>query len=116
MEEERTTYNYLVSWDMFGLDGLVNMTRAEQEHIIAVLAADDPKKVSRAHSNPLHYMLMRAKFNEQRNFEVYAFISELEEDVIEEMFKTDPQAIADAIRRVGKCLHGQRPRRNQVIK
>lgn len=114
MEEERTTYNYLVSWDMFGLDGLVNMTRAEQESMIAVLSADDPKKVP--HSNPLHYMLMRAKFNEQRNFEVYAFISELEEDVIEEMFKTNPQAIADAIRSVGKCLHGQRPRRNQVIK
>jgi hypothetical protein len=57
-------------------------------------------------SNPIQYMILRARFNEQRNYEIYTFHTSIkEEDLIRE-FEERPQVIVDAIRRVGKKLYG----------
>lgn len=98
-------------WDCYGLEGLVNVTVNQQQNLISILK-EEPVK----HSNPLQYMLLRARFNVQREYEIYVFESEFTDDELVEMFTDSPQVIVDAIRNVGKVLFdGRLKNRSRVI-
>jgi hypothetical protein len=97
-------------WDCYGLESLINVTINEQENIVAVL-----KEEKIRHSNPIQYMLLRARVNNQRNYEIYTFDSELLDDELRDLFSDDTQAIVDSIRRVGKVLFDSRDHRARVI-
>lgn len=92
-------YRYIVMWDCYGLESLINVTINEQENIVAVL-----KEEKIRHSNPIQYMLLRARVNNQRNYEIYLFDSKMLNDEIEELFQTDTQMIVDIIREIGTVL------------
>lgn len=108
--EQASLHQFLAVWDQLGLEYLNDLTRSEQNRIMGVLR-DEPIQ----HSNPLHYFLLRARFNTHRHYEIYRFESDLSEDEIRELFANDPQSIVDAIRRVGVCLYSDRVRDNQVV-
>ena len=101
---------FLVMWCNEGLETIINITRNEQENIISVLKDEGIR-----HTNPIQYMILRAKLNPQRHYEIYVFDSELGEDEIQSMFETSPQVIVDAIRRVGHQLYSDRETRKPVI-
>lgn len=103
-------YRYIVMWDCYGLESLINVTLNEQENILAVLR-EEPVK----YSNPLHHMLIRARVNYQRNYEIYTFDSELLDDELRDLFSDDTQSIVDSIREVGKVLFDGRDHRARVI-
>ena len=60
-------------------------------------------------------MILRAKVNGQRCYEIYAFDSELSEEDIRETFESDPQVMADAIRNVGHKFYSDRANKKQQV-
>jgi lipopolysaccharide assembly outer membrane protein LptD (OstA) len=86
-------------WDCYGLESLINVTINEQENIVAVLKEEKVR-----HSNPIQYMLLRARVNSQRHYEIYLFDSKMLDDEIEELFQSDTQTIVDVIREIGTVL------------
>ena len=112
---------FVVMWDMLGLESLINVTQIEKEHeqwekenIFRILK-DQDKTLKPAHV-PLEMMILRARCNSQRHYEIYAFDSELSEEDIRETFESDPQVMADAIRRVGHKFYSDRvDKKTQVI-
>lgn len=108
--DQAQSHEFLAVWDQLGLEYLEDLTPSEQNRIMSVLR-DEPIK----HSNPLHYFLLRARFNTHRHYEIYRFESEFSEDEIRELFANDPQSIVDAIRRVGVCLYSDRAREDQIV-
>jgi hypothetical protein len=94
---------FLISWCSDGLEAIINVSEKEREAIINVLK-DEPVEWK----NPIMYLILRARFNSQRHYEIYSFESELDQEQIIELFDNEPQTIVDAIRRVGTCLYDDR--------
>jgi len=107
-------------WDMNGLESLINVTQIEKEHKqwekenICRILKEEKTAVKPAHV-PLEMMIMRAKFNSQRHYEIYAFDSELSEQDISKTFETSPQVMVDAIRGIGHKFYSDRATKSAVI-
>lgn len=99
MSERSDTY--IIMWDSLGLEYIANVSAMERA------AIDDVLNDRVARTVPLNSLLMRARFNSQRHYEIYMVESELTEDEIIAHFDTDPQNIVDVIRRVGKKVFGE---------
>ena len=118
---KKKTTRFVAMWDMTGLECLINVTQIEKEHeqwekenIFRILK-DQDKTLKPAHV-PLEMMIMRARVNSQRCYEIYAFDSELSEQDIRETFEDSPQVIVDAIRNIGHKFYSDRAdKRQQVI-
>lgn len=101
---------FLVMWCNEGLETLINITKNERENIISVLK-DEPIQ----HTNPIQYMILRARFNPQRHYEIYVFDSVIDEEDIRSMFESSPQVIVNAIREIGHQLYSDRETKRSVI-
>ena len=118
---KKKTTRFVAMWDMTGLECLINVTKLDKEHeqwekenIFRILK-DQDKTIKPAHV-PLDMMILRARANSQRHYEIYAFDSELSEQDIRETFEDSPQVIVDAIRRIGHEFYSDRVvERLQVI-
>jgi hypothetical protein len=118
---KKKTTRFIAMWDMTGLECLINVTAIEKEHekwekenLFRILK-NQIKEVKPANV-PLDMMILRARVNSQRHYEIYTFESELSEKYIKETFSSDPQVIVDAIRDVGHELYSDRVlKKTQVI-
>jgi hypothetical protein len=108
--ENPKNQEFLVMWCTEGLETLINVTEAEQENIVAALKGE-----SIPHRNPIKHMILRARFNQQRHYEIYQFASEIDEVSILDMFENCPQVIVDAIRQVGHKLYSDRVEKKKLI-
>lgn len=100
---------FLLSWDMTGLEAVVNITMIEKGHVWEVLKnGANAKKPDLNHI--VNSILLRARYNQQRHYEVYTvwIDSSMDEDSIREMFDTDPQVSADLIRERGTKVYSDR--------
>ena len=112
---------FIAMWDMTGLECLINVTKIEKEHeqwekenLWRILKDQD--RTLKPANVPLDMMIMRARVNSQRCYEIYAFDSELSEEDIRETFEDSPQVIVDAIRNIGHKFYSDRAdKRQQVI-
>ncbi len=104
------SHTFLVMWDCYGLETLIDVTAREQENIINALRGEPVR-----HTNPIQMMILRARTNSQRFYEIYYFNSEISEQEILDMFEHDTQTIVDAIRRVGQSVYDGRETRQRVI-
>ena len=117
---KKKTTRFVAMWDMTGLECLINVTKLDKEHeqwekenIFRILK-DQDRTIKPAHV-PLNIMIMRARANSQRHYEIYAFDSELSEEDIREIFESDPQVMADAIRNVGHRFYSDRANKKQQV-
>ena len=112
-----TTNAYLVYWCEEGLESVIPITEYEQwdrDNTFRVLNDQEPL------TNPLNRMiqnmLLRARFNTQRHYELYAVDCEdgiTAEDIVQ-MFENAPQMAADTFRRLGHKLYGDRVEKNRI--
>jgi len=109
-QEITTVDTYIVMWDMYGLESLVNVSEGEREVLVSALKGEKIEW-----RNPMQYMILRARFNSQRCYEIYAFTSEIPKEDIIQMFKSTPQIAADTIRRIGQQLYSDRTDKKAVI-
>lgn len=115
-----TTNAYIFSWDMTGIDAIVPITQYEgidAENILRILK-DEPTERNPLNSI-LQMMIMRARANSHRHYEIYAIdcAFEINEKEWRTQWESDPQAMADLIRVRGEKIYSDRvDKAIQVIK
>ena len=98
---------------MLGLESLHNIDSAMRAHaaweklkIVAILKEEEypaePKGI------PLQLLLLRARVNDQRNYEIYEFTTKMTYEEVKSYFDSDPQVMADAIREIGYKVYSNR--------
>lgn len=95
MAKDRT---YICYFDCNGFEVLCDITDYENRLLLNMIAGET------LHKPPfdLQAMMLRARFNPQRDPEIWFFTSELDEKMLWKYAKEEPQALADAVRRCGK--------------
>ena len=120
---------FLLSWDMTGLETVLDLTmledlreQEEQHRILAILSdpeSNDPgDRTGIAVNRAVNSILLRARVNSQRHYEVYTIQTtpEITEQDMREMFEQSPQYAADLVRKRGNQLFSSRVnKRTQVI-
>lgn len=118
---------FIVSWDSTGLEACVDITdklsrseNFEKEKIFDLLKNPNVKPVNETQrdlNNLIHGMMLRAKFNPQRNYEIYILTATegIEREDIVGWFEASPQAAADRTREIGQKLYSDRRTQQAVI-
>jgi len=111
-EEESRPRTFCVMWDCHGLEAIGEVVDPALK-IWAVLAN---KPVPREDFNLMHWQ-MRAQYNTQRYYEIYAIgvDGSITQEDIQDMFDTDPQYAADLIRARGERIYGHRRTQREAI-
>ena len=92
---------FLAMWDCNGLECLFDISDLEHDAFISGLK-DVPFKTP----FNLGMMMMRARYNSQRSYEIYIFETvDMDYNDIKAMFEDSPQVIVDAIRKNGNKLY-----------
>lgn len=106
------TNDFVISWDENGLDGIIDITGKRQKHTFAILSGGESPDVP-----GLTGMFLRARYNPQRNYEIYGLVcdEDIDEEVLRDMFADDPQFIVDMIREKGVKLYSNRVNKKPVI-
>ena len=104
------TKHYLAMWDSQGLECLYDVdlhmskyNEWEKQKVVAILkeerVPDCPQGI------PLQMMILRARANSQRVYEIYEFNSTVKYDELKEAFNDNPQPIVEWIRENGKKVY-----------
>jgi len=112
--------HYLAMWDMLGLECLYEVDSYMKEYkewdkkrVVSILKEqripDQPSGI------PLQMMLLRAKVNSQRAYEIYEFNSTLKYDDLKTAFEVDPQPIVEWIRENGKKVYSDYVKQNRKM-
>ena len=106
----KKTKHYLAMWDMLGLESLHDVdlhmkkyNEWEQQKILAILK--DQRIPNQPSGIPLQMMILRARANSQRAYEIYEFNSTIGYDELKEAFNDNPQPIVEWIRKNGKQVY-----------
>jgi len=123
MNSHDKTYSFLAMWDIHGLEAIYSVDHArdqivnwEKSELWNILKEENSKP--KPNPIPLNLMLIRARMNSQRSYEIYEFKSTFNMNEVKELFKDKPQIIVDWIRENGyKIYSDYSPNQtNQVIK
>ena len=102
---------FIFMWDCYGIESIIPITQYEhwdKENTIRML------KGERATRNPLDNIVrsltIRARYNSQRNYEIYAVDcdSSMDEKFWQEQWEKNPQFTADLIRERGHAIYSDR--------
>jgi hypothetical protein len=107
-------------WDMLGLECLYDVdlhmskyNEWEKQKVVAILkeerTPDQPSGI------PLQMMLLRARVNSQRAYEIYEFNSTMGYKELTEVFNDDPQPIVEWIRENGKKVYSDYVKQNRKM-
>ena len=102
--------HYLAMWDMQGLECLFDVdlhmnkyNEWEKQKVVSILkeerTPDQPSGI------PLQMLILRARANSQRAYEIYEFNSTVKYDELKEAFNDNPQPIVEWIRENGKQVY-----------
>jgi hypothetical protein len=106
-------HHFVVMWDNQGLEYIGDIT--EDEHNRTWLALKG-KPINTTLPN-LNHMILRARFNPQRHYEIYQVEATdgITADDIRDMFKAAPQQAADIVRGIGHCYFSDRVQEDRVV-
>jgi hypothetical protein len=126
-KRKKKTNIFLVSWDMTGLETVIDLSevearrkQADKERVWNTLASPDlvdpGNPIERQISSTVNAILMRARINSQRHYEVYTIHtdSSVAEKDVWTMFADNPQGAADLIRDRGTKLYSNRMRKGEI--
>jgi len=105
---------FVCSWDNLGFEAIVDFSDWYNNSVMSVL---QDKGLGTPPAN-VEAMMMRARFNPQRNPEVWSFSTteDLTEETLRSFAEENPQALVDLIRSRGKKLYGSKqPTAKNVI-
>ena len=114
------TKHYLAMWDNQGLECLydvdLHMNRYnEWEKLKVVAILKEEKLPDNPSAIPLQMMLLRARVNSQRVYEIYEFNSTMGYKELTEVFNDDPQPIVEWIRENGKKVYSDYVKQNRKM-
>ena len=104
------TKHYLAMWDMQGLECLFDVdlhmnkyNEWEKQKVVSILKEEQvpiqPQGI------PLQMLILRARANSQRAYEIYEFNSTVKYDELKEAFNDNPQPNVEWIRENGKKVY-----------
>lgn len=113
-----TVNAYIFMWSCEGIESIIPISRYEhwdQEQLINMLR-EEPVKPNPL-NNIVNTLIMRAKFNTQRHYEIYVVDchSDLTEEFWHQQWQEHPQFTADLIRDRGIKLYSDRYLKQAVI-
>ena len=113
-----TTNAYLVYWCEEGLESVVPITEYEQwdrDNTFRVL--NNQETVRNPLNQMIQNMMLRARVNSQRHYELYAIDCDnsIDKTDIEQMFEDDPQSAADLFRSRGHRLYSDRAVEERIV-
>jgi len=102
---------FAIMWDCNGLEAVQAVPDPAQA-TFAVLQGQEPPRTPN-----INMWLLRARFNTQRNYEIYIVHAtpEITREDIVSMFEADPQTAADTIRRLGQKFYSDRATQSRAI-
>ena len=107
-------------WDILGLECLYdvdlhmsNYNEWEKQKIVAILK--DERIPDLPSGIPLQMMILRARVNDQRAYEIYEFNSTLKYDELKTAFEVDPQPVVEWIRENGKKVYSDYVKQNRKM-
>lgn len=114
-----TTNAYIFSWDMYGIESIIPITQYEhwdKQQLMNILM--DKKRERNPLDSVIRNLILRAKFNTQRHYEIYAVdcSADMDEMYWKERWNDDPQFCADLIRERGYKIYSDRQTKEPVIK
>jgi hypothetical protein len=102
--------HYLAMWDMQGLECLFDVdlhmnkyNEWEKQKIVSILKEE--RIPEQPQGIPLQMLILRARANSQRVYEIYEFNSTVKYDELKEAFNDNPQPIVEWIRENGKKVY-----------
>ena len=106
-----TTNAFILVWDCYGLESAIPITQYEnfeKEKVWATLKGEEPEKSP--FGTILNSVIMRARFNPQRNYEVYAIdcARSFTADGWHKFFNDTPQTAANLVRERGHKIYCNR--------
>ena len=112
-----TTNAYLIYWCNEGLESVVPITQYESidvENTFKILKDEEP--IRNPMTQIIQMMLMRARFNPQRHYELYAIDCEdgITKEDFERWFESSPQESAELVRRKGHKVYSDRASKDKV--
>lgn len=113
-----TTNAFIFSWDQYGIESIVPITEYEhhdKQNLMRMLK--DEKPVRNPLNNIIHNLIIRARVNSQRHYEIYAVDChpDLDEEFWRKQWQEHPQFTAELIRERGHKLYSDRRTENQEI-
>ena len=123
-----STNTYIVYWDMTGLEAVVDITEKlarandfERESLFDRIKEPEKEpynKNMREINNMIHTMMLRARANPQRHYEIYMLKTneDITKEDLDRYFDDNAQVIVNLIRERGEKLYSDRiEKRVQVI-
>jgi hypothetical protein len=118
---KKSVKNFIAMWDNQGLEcifdvdaEMAQLDAYEKRKLWNILK--DEKMLEYRPSIPLQSMILRAKYNSQRHYEIYQFVTDgLDMDDVKSMFEDSPQFIVNHIRKNGKKIYSDRLEQHRVV-
>ena len=103
--------SFIFSWDKFGIESIIpidSYKELEQQNLLRLIKGEAPLKNNL--DKTIFLLIMRARANPQRNYEIYAVNChhELTEEFWKHQWESHPQQTAEVIRNHGQKLYSNR--------
>jgi hypothetical protein len=105
-------------WDMQGLECIFDVdyhmdryNEWERQQVVAILKEEQIP--ARPTGIPLQMLILRAKANSQRAYEIYEFNSTMGYKELTKVFNDDPQPVVEWIRENGKKVYSDYVKQNR---
>jgi hypothetical protein len=112
-----TTNAFIFSWDNTGIESIIPITQYEDWDKVQLMEVLKGNKIDK---NPLgqliNMLVLRARFNTQRHYEIYAIDCdpELDEAFWRDQWENAPQWCADIVREKGYAIHNDRANADRI--
>jgi hypothetical protein len=128
MKKTKKSNVFLLSWDKYGIEAIIPLSEfeekcrvGEQARLVGILSSpegiDPGNEGERELGSLVRSLIMRAKFNTHRNYEIYSVHVDpaITETTLKELFESNPQQGAELIRAHGNKIYSDRANAKQVI-
>lgn len=112
-----TVNAYLFMWNCYGIEAIVPITQYEDQTKLDTWAILKGEPVGKNPIDDLNsQMTMRARFNPERSYEIYAMdcAEGIAEEDLFDMWDSNPQYAADLTRSKGVCLFSNRNKTKKI--
>lgn len=110
-DEDPRNGMFAIMWDCYGLEAVAQVPNPADATFARLKGVPPPAMPN------VHMWELRARFNPQRNYEIYLItaVPGISADDIRDMFERDPQGSAETIRRIGQMIVDHRESKQRVI-
>jgi hypothetical protein len=118
--KKKQVNHFIAMWDMQGLecifdvnDHMAQYNEWEKQKIVSILKEE--RVPNKPQGIPLQMMILRARANSQRSYEIYEFTSLVSMEEVKEAFDSNPQPLVEWIRDNGKKVYSNYVKQNRKM-